>query len=222
MNKDLQDLIIGYATSKHAEVSTNLLNKSKDNIIAILMDLLANYFNDKNSSSLRENVIVTLSGFEVIGTKLGYNGYRQNSIGGEALYCEAKPRNINTNDNKLKKLDGGSNFSDYTWKRFEKDKIANPVMIIGGFVDGKLIYVFRFPFETQSFTDRLEERLTNRFPDGDISQEYLRSAQFRLVDYQSALTKQSVKLFVDKGTLQDMKQHFTGKLYSVLEEYVDG
>ncbi len=220
MNKDLQDLIISYATSEHSQVSGKLLEKSKDNVIAILMDLLANYFNDKNSSSLRENVIVSACGFEVLGEKIGYNGYRQNGINGKTLFCEAKPKNINTNDKKVKKLDGGGNFTDYTWSRFERDKKANPMMILGGFIDGRLIYIFQFPFNTKSFLQRLEDRLKIRFPNGDLSSEYLRSAQFRIVDYLPALTKKTVKLFVDKETLDKIKPHLTKPLYDILERYV--
>ena len=57
-------------------------------------------------------------------------------------FCEAKPKNINTNDEVLKKLNGSGNFTDYTFSRFERDKKENPLMIVGGFIDGRLIYIY--------------------------------------------------------------------------------
>ena len=219
MNHDLADLIVKYAISPHKEIATGLYEKSKDNVIAILMDLLANYFNDKNSSSLREFVIVSLAGFEINHEKIGYNGYRQGGIGGGTLYCEAKPKNINSNDERSRKLDGGANFTDYTWERFKRDKKANPTMILGGFIDGKLIYTLQFPFTTQSFLDRLQSRLEAHFPDGDVRSQYLRSANFGLTDYQSVLNKESVKLFVDKADLDKMSRHITKNLCRILHHY---
>ena len=152
MNRDLQELVRKYATEAHTSVGAFLHGKSKDNLIGILMDLLTNYFTDKNSSALREHVIVSLCGYQVSREKIGYNGYRQDAISGEPVYCEAKPKNINTGDARPRKLDGGGNFTDYTWARFEKNKKANPEMIVGGFVDGRLLYVLRFPFNTPKFT----------------------------------------------------------------------
>lgn len=75
-----------------------LIGKSKQNIISILVDLLTTYFNDKNSSTLREFIVVSLSGFEPNSSKIGYNGYKHDAIGKKAEYCEAKPKNVNTND----------------------------------------------------------------------------------------------------------------------------
>ncbi len=114
MNSDLIEVIKTYATKSHKDLNDLLLGKSKQNIISILVDLLTSYYNDKNSSTLREFVIVSLSGFEPNSDKIGYNGYRHNGISGGIQYCEAKPKNINTNDLKYKKLNGGGNFTDYT------------------------------------------------------------------------------------------------------------
>jgi len=53
MNQDLAQIVTYYATRSHKELSELLLDKSKDNLISILTDLLTAYINDKNSSSLR-------------------------------------------------------------------------------------------------------------------------------------------------------------------------
>jgi len=136
LNKDLIEVIKTYATGSHRELNDLLIDKSKQNTISILVDLLTMYYNDKNSSTLREFVVVYLSGFESNPNKIGYNGYKHNSIGEKTEYCEAKPKNVNTNDTSPKKLNGGGNFTDYTWGRLKKDKKNNPTMLIGGFIMG--------------------------------------------------------------------------------------
>lgn len=143
MNKNLEDIVKIYATKEHKVLFSNLLEKSKETIISILVDLLTVYFNDKNSSTLREYVLVLLSGFTPSESKIGYNGYKQKGINGaKTKFCEAKPKNINRNDETVKKLNGGGNFTDYTFERFNRDKEENPLMITGGFIDGRLILYF--------------------------------------------------------------------------------
>ena len=143
MNQDLSQIVTYYATKPHKELAELLLNKSKDNLIACLNDLLTAYINDKNSSSLREFVTVSIAGYEHNANKLGYNGYKHNSaIGGKPLNCEAKPKNIQTegyDDKKNKaKLNGEGGFNDYTHKRLEKDCNENLNLLCSGFIDGEL------------------------------------------------------------------------------------
>src|SRR3989344_1148356 len=104
MNRDLAEVIKTYATKSHKNLSDLLLGKSKDQIIALLLDLLTAYINDKNFSAIREFLTVSLAGYTHQDTKIGYNGFKQNTvIGGKAIACEAKPQNINTEDNKKRK-----------------------------------------------------------------------------------------------------------------------
>lgn len=64
MNQDLAQIVTHYATKPHKELGELLLSKSKDNLISILTDLLTAYINDKNSSSLREFVTVSIAGYK--------------------------------------------------------------------------------------------------------------------------------------------------------------
>ena len=219
MNKDLEEVIKKYATSTHKDVSNLLIDKSKDNIISVLIDLLTMYFNDKNSSTLREYILVALNGFIPNEKKIGYNGYLQKTpISGESSFCEAKPKNINTNDEKLKKLNGTGNFTDYTFERLERNKRDNPLMIIGGFVDGRLIYNFNFPFNSPSFIESLETKLLKRFPKRkDIIGEYLRSATFSLNDYKD-IRNLDLKVFVSKKQLNQYKNYITRPLFDLISE----
>lgn len=73
MNRDLIELItLVYGTKNQQEVSGLLVSKSKQNLISILLDLITEYFNDKNSSTLREYLLVLLSGFKPLREKIGY------------------------------------------------------------------------------------------------------------------------------------------------------
>ncbi|MYE38562.1 MAG: hypothetical protein F4X82_03545 [Candidatus Spechtbacteria bacterium SB0662_bin_43] len=218
MNQDLVEAVKAYATCDHEQVVELLHGKSKGTVVSILIDLLTEYFNDKNSSTLREFVVVSLSGFAPSKRKIGYNGYRQDSISGSVQYCEAKPKNIDTNRASAK-LDGGGNFTDYSWDRFERDKRENPTMVIGGFIDGRLVYIFRFAFCSVDFLKRLERQLQVRFPDGDRKNEYLRSASFGLKDYQNT-DGLECNVFVDGITLEKYKKYMTKGVYATLEPYV--
>jgi len=133
MNQELTNIIKIYSIGSHQELSSYLLGKSKDTLIGILVDLLTMYINDKNSSTIREFITVTLAGYEHKQGKIGYNGFRQDAIiPGRTIKCEAKPKNIDTEEfekftkgerkTSPAKLNGGGNFTDYTPNRLEKDK----------------------------------------------------------------------------------------------------
>lgn len=217
MNKLLEEIAQLYTVKSHKELSRRLLSNSKEVLSNMLIDLLTIYFNDKNSSTLRQHILVTFAGFIPSTKKIGYNGYSKQSIDGiKPRYCEAKPSNINTNDEKIKKLSGAGNFTDYTFRRLNRDKKKNPLMIVGGFIDGRLIYIFRFPFNSRAFTDCLTKKLSNRFPQGeDVNGQYLRSAGFSLIDYRD-IEDLELELFVSKKELDNYKAYITSTLYSVL------
>ena len=90
MNNELYEIIKAYATKTHKELSSLLLDKSKDQLIALFSDLITIYINDKNSSLLREYVTVSLAGYTPTNTKIGYNGFKQSTqIGGKIIVCGA-------------------------------------------------------------------------------------------------------------------------------------
>ncbi|MEK7171764.1 MAG: hypothetical protein AAB739_02530 [Patescibacteria group bacterium] len=182
MNQDLTQIVTYYATKPHKELSELLLSKSKDNLISILTDLLTAYINDKNSSSLREFVTVSIAGYQHNPNKLGYNGYKQNSaIGGQSISCEAKPKNIQTEGYDQKKskpkLNGEGGFNDYTIERLKKDIKENPNLLSSGFIDGELQYILEFPFKV------VYERLKKQLPKKRVIGTYTRMASFNFSHY---------------------------------------
>jgi hypothetical protein len=136
----------------------------------LFVELLSKYFNDKNSSTLREEVMCYVSGIESNPNKLGYDGKDSKD--------ENKPKNFDTNNPKSKKLNGGGNYSDMTHKRNEKFILDKAVIHIGGFVDGKLTYQFKIPYV--GLTDHFKKQLDKRLPNGDETNNYLRSMTFSI------------------------------------------
>ena len=99
MNLELSEILKLYSTKEHQELNKYLIGKSKDNLISVVLDLLTMYINDKNSSTIREFITVSLSGYKHSEDKIGYNGYKQDSfIPKKTLKCEAKPKNYDTNE----------------------------------------------------------------------------------------------------------------------------
>jgi len=219
MNNELYEVIKIYATKSHKELSALLLDKSKDQLIALLNSLVTIYINDKNSSLLREYITVSLASYTPTNTKIGYNGFKQSTqIGGKVIACEAKPQNLNTEDNSKRKnprrLNGGGNFTDYTHKRLTKDRKENPNMLISGFVDGELIYILEFPFNCPSFVKRLKIQLKRRFPNGDKSGEFLRSANFTFEHYKNC--KELKVVYLKNEKFEKDKKQLTQKYYNFL------
>lgn len=219
MNDELGEFVKAYATKPHKELNALLLGKSKDGLIALLNSLITQYMNDKNSSTLREFVTVSLAGYKQKETKIGYNGYKQSTeVGGKPIACEAKPRNIDTEGNKKiktpRKHDGGGNFTDYTLGRLRKDKKENPNMLASGFVDGQLMFILEFPFSCPHFTKNLKEQLKRRFPSGDRPNQYLRSARFTFKNYKDCKNLKLVHL--DEGALKAHRGEFSPSFYDFL------
>ena len=228
MNKDLQEAIKIYSIGSHKELNAFLLDKSKDNLIAIFNDLLTTYINDKNSSTIREFITTIISGYTHHETKIGYNGYRQKTISGINEYCEVKPKNVDRLDlekykngekKSIQKLNAGGNFTDYTWERFDKDLKSNLNMLVSGFVDGKLIYVFEFPFKNKDFTYNLKRQLEKAFPNRQRKiGTFLRSASF---DFKSFIFSNDFKInfLLSKNELEIYKEFFNRNFYLELIRY---
>jgi hypothetical protein len=213
MNQDLAQIVTYYATKSHKELNELLLSKSKDNLISTFTDLLTAYINDKNSSSLREFITVSISGYKHNTNKLGYNGFKQNSaIGSKPIACEAKPKNIQTenyNQRKTKpKLNGEGGFNDYTIERFKKDIKENFNILSSGFIDGQLQYILEFPFSI------ISKQLKQRVPQKRTIGTYTRMASFNFSQYGS-YSKIKI-IYLNKQAIEKNKKYFNGKFFNYL------
>ena len=218
MNKELVEILKLYSIGTHGELSSYLIGKSKDTLSGILVDLITMYINDKNSSTIREFITVTLAGYNHEEKKIGYNGFKQDAFSGKTIKCEAKPKNVDTNSESIDKLKGYGNFSDYTFARVERDKQEDDLkMLVSGFVDGRLVYILEFPFSYPTFVENLERQLMRRFPKGeDIPNEYLRSASF---GYRHFIYYKDLKIVYisSKNELQRHQQYVVRDFYKFLE-----
>jgi hypothetical protein len=237
MNKELAEILKLYSTGTHGELSGYLVGKSKDTLIGILVDLITMYINDKNSSTVREFITVTLAGYEHKEAKIGYNGFKQDAfVQGKTLKCEAKPKNFDTEElekyesgerkTSPAKLNGGGNFTDYTPARFGKDKQEKDLnVLVSGFVNGKLVYIIEFPFIFSDFVNNLETKLQKwqRKLKGSesIKGQFLRSADFNYKDFIECPNLKIVYV-LGKDKLKAYKAYIAKDFYGFLEEKADG
>ncbi|MBQ9313052.1 MAG: hypothetical protein IJ213_08425 [Bacteroidales bacterium] len=217
MNRDLSEIITCYATKSHAELSQLMVNKSKDNLISCLNDLLTVYMNDKNSSSLREFITVTVAGYKHNSAKLGYNGFKHSDeIGGKPINCEAKPKNIQTEGYEERKtkprLNADGSFNDYTYKRLNKDIKENFNLLCSGFVDGELHYIIEFPFSV--IAERMKDNLDSKFHGNIPEGVYLRSSSFNFSHIEKSPLLKVV--YLNKEAIERNKKYFNRNFYNFL------
>ena len=171
----------------------------------IFLELMTKYFNDKNSSTLREEVMCYISGQEPNPNKLGYDG--------KGTVAEKKPKNYDTTNPKSKRLNGSGNYSDMTLKRHENFINDKAVIHIGGFVDGKIVYQFKVPYV--GLSDHFKKQLDKRLPDGDKPTHYLRSMTFSLKALQQS---NDVELEFLTPNIDEYSGFMTKTLYTYLKK----
>lgn len=196
MKNKLKDIIVGFS---HNTVDVTSLEIEKENFL----ELLRMYLNDKNSSTLRQEIMCSVAGLSSNPNKLGYDS--------ENSFDEMKPKNIDTTNPKSKKLDGRGNYTDMTFKRHNVFCEENAQIHIGGFVNGKQIYQLKLPYV--GMKNHFENQLRRRLPNGDQPTQYLRSMNFSL----SQIVKcPNVELIYITSELDIYKPFITKSLYTYL------
>jgi hypothetical protein len=185
-----------------SDTDFNRFLKGKNHAV-LLREIIKMYTNDKNSSFLREMITCSVAGYNHSANKHGYDGKF------EEIHCEVKSQNIISDGNK--RLCGHGNFTDFTWRRFNKyykDKVR---MLISGFVDGKLIFVLEFPFRSKKFQICLLEKLQKHLPHGDEKNKYVRNCRWSLLHVDNVNIRYLTKNF------RNYKNKLTKKLFDFLE-----
>jgi len=186
----------------------SLLEKtSKETLIECLVDILNRYANDVNSSALREHFTLIKAGYhpKPIPKKLGYNGEAA-----DGTPCDVKPINIRSNSGN--KLNGGGNFSDFTYERLERYLRDGIIMLVSGFLDGHLVYILKFPFS--SLEEIIRHQLSRYIKGQRRPGQYLRSASFSFKHYKDS---PDLKIVYVAPNLDDFKEALTKSLYSFLK-----
>lgn len=174
--------------------------------------LIDTIMNDKNSSTAREIVILEETGYKQIESKLDYDGIKDNDL------AEVKLRNLDIRRLKNPKLNGEGSYSDYTWDRYKKHYQDNPTMLVGGFIDGKLMYIFKYKYQSMSFIDRIREKLTNYFGLENSERKpntFLRSLSFNYTHYKDYA---DLVFVAPLDVLKNNENYFNKKLYKRLTE----
>lgn len=181
-------------------------------VVEALEELIALYAQDKNSSTLRELITLSIAGYRPHGGKLGFNG--ENELGP----AEVKPKNIqSTSDNRL---NGGGNFTDLTYQRFEKYLAVNLTMLVSGFIDGNLIYILAFPFKCPEFTGHLKAKLDKFFGGKHQPGRYLRSAEFSFRHYENCRDLKII--YLNERFAEKYRDNMAGNFLDFLKKFTEG
>jgi len=144
--------------------------KSLDHKDQTIYNLIHESANDCNSSTFREEITLYQCGYENSPGKLGEDGI----VPGSKRLVEVKPQNATGG----KKLGGGGQFTDFTHSRLKKYTESNILMVVSGFIDGKLKFIVEFNFTSPIFLKHITEKVNKSLPSGDIPGKYCRSAGF--------------------------------------------
>lgn len=198
----LEELYHKYTTNQYIDFTS-----LEPELIKLIVQSIVN---DKNSSTARELSILHEAKYTPLEGKLNYDG-----INGED-YAEVKLRNLDTSRINQSKLNGEGSYSDYTWDRYKKHLSDNPTLLIGGFIDGILVYIFKVKYNSEKLQNRFINKLTLYF--GDINSKrkpnsYLRSLSFNYNHYD-----ENAKLIyiAPKEFICNNKSYISKKLYERL------
>jgi hypothetical protein len=176
--------------------------KAKNEEEKIIYSLIDEFANDKNSSKFREDVTKLMVGKQPSNSKLGYDD--------DTDPIEVKPANFTGEGNKL---NGKGNFSDFTWSRHKKYLNDKVIMLVSGFYKGKLLFIIEFSYD--ALTDKVEERLNKKLPNGDQKGIYVRSLNFTYKNWQNST-------FVIKymhPDINNFKHCFSKNFYGLLKKH---
>lgn len=189
ISSELEKLISEYA----------LTGKIVTDISPEFKELVELYFNDKNSSTLRQYATSLICGYTNSFKKLGYD-----AIDKYGKHKEVKPTNRNSKTSK-KTFNGWFGFSDYTKDRFDND-VKNEVNILQSFfVDGRLIYIIEFPIvDITHKMDYLLEKYAGK--------QYIRKAEFTFAD----LNVDNIEIKYITPDISEYTVAMTKKLYSFI------
>jgi hypothetical protein len=184
--------------------------------------LISNTMNDKNSSTLREQVTVDLlDDYKEIPGKHFYDAYNYFT----KSFGEIKPINANT------KLTGSGGITDFAseanLKRLIKDHYlwsSNRLnMIISGFVKGRIVYIIEFPYGFKKFSQKLIDYGYDRFEGKtkeDVKNGNSRQGKSTRVfnfNYNDYIDCPDIKLRWVSPELNSFRKNIVSKFYNFLE-----
>jgi|APGre2960657404_1045060.scaffolds.fasta_scaffold10626_2 hypothetical protein len=170
----------------------------------LLFQMLSEMSNDKNSSTFREGVTLGVLGIKQSTKKLGYDSDDEPT--------EVKPKNLTIDS--IKKFDGSGNFSDFTWKRHKKYQDDNVKMVVSGFLDGKLMFLVTFNYNSLPFIQEINRQLQKQLPKGDELNRYVRSVKF---SYKHFKDSDTFKIEFLSPIINEYEFKFTKPFFKILK-----
>jgi hypothetical protein len=146
-----------------------------------LYNLIEGCANDVNGATFREEMTCVVAGYENIPGKLGYDAKDLK----KKRFVEIKPKNFHESEPK-RKLNGGGNFTDFTWARDKKYSDDDVVMCVSGFCHGQLVYVVEFDYNAKDFRHKIRNTVRRSLPDGDVKGRYCRTVGFSYLDWKQS------------------------------------
>lgn len=207
---DNNTLYLKYSTDRKELRKTIESMSAKDKEDKIF-SLINDYFMDVNNSTPRESATLSAAGFNKLEGKLGYDGVKK--IDGNKIFAEVKPKNYSRTSKKPVRLNLQGNYTDFTWRKLEKYRDDNPIVLLSGFVDGHLVYVVQINFNNKPFYEKLKERLEKVLPTGDLPNKYCRSAS-----WSSANIKLEEAKIIYFKEIYNIEKYVSKKLLTWLKE----
>jgi len=122
--------------------------------------LFVSYVQDKNSSTIREEVTLKFLNIPKLPAKHGADGYDEF----RNVYVEVKPcyAHINPKTKRQGRLGGGGTFNDLTEKKIKELETWH--VVCSGFAEDKCLFVIRFPASqiTPHLKARLQKNIENK------------------------------------------------------------
>lgn len=132
--------------------------------------LFPQYVEDKNSSTIREEIVLSHLGYIKEDKKHGPDGFHPE----RKCYVEVKPMFAHLDENgKQNYLTGGGTFNDLTFEKLEK--VKDDDLVCAGFAEDKIIYIVRFPYKhiLPYLSEKLKENIAKNLKrQGTISFGY--------------------------------------------------
>lgn len=184
--------------------SLQLVTTGKNPFTPLESELFTNWFNDSNSSKLRERITANVCGYKSSDLKLGRDCIDPITN----IEKEIKPQLFTGNGKH--KLNGTSNFSDYHQEKFDKDLHDNLPIIHSTFAHNRLLYIVEYSFSSISnkLQDLIHEKCVVK------GQRYVRTASW---GWKHWIDDPTLKFhYFDLELIKNNKQIFVGPFYNKL------
>jgi hypothetical protein len=207
MNNQVLELAKTFSLDKK-EYKDKLMSMDVDQLRDCIENLLMINLTDPNFSSLAEAIPINMAGYKSHDDKHGYDGFIGESYDVAQKYVEQKPKKTSSKDSKL---NGGGSFADYTIERLSKDKSKGEHLnlMISGFVNGELIYVYEVPHNFKPFMEHIETKTID-----SISKGKRVLPTFSYTNYKDC---KDIKLIYRRDNIDDYYDYMTGPFFQFVK-----